>query len=60
MPAGVIKMKNWKELFQPHILYRGKTYQQEGRVGNLIYDHGCCSATVSGDEVYEVTMYISF
>ena len=52
-------MKNWDELFQPHILYRGKVYQQEGRVENLTYDHGCYSATVSGAEAYEVTIYTS-
>ena len=52
-------MQNWKKLFEPHILYRGEDYYEDGRVDDPVHDCGCCTATVHGTENYEVSIFRS-
>ena len=52
-------MQNWKELFEPHILFRGEDYYEDGRVDDPVHDCGCCTATVHGTENYEVSIFRS-
>lgn len=47
-------MKNWEQLFQPHILCRGEAYYEEGRVEDLTFSQGTYTATVYGTDDYTV------
>lgn len=49
---------NWEEEFAPHILARGKTYFEEGRVGSLQRSGNTYFADVAGTEEYEVEISI--
>ena len=52
-------MEKWTELFEPQILRRGKFYQMEDRVEELLWEDGLCRAVVCGTEDYEVTIEYS-
>ena len=51
-------MESWKNWFQPHILERGRTYFDEGRVSDLECTEDGCTATVEGTEEYEVEILL--
>jgi len=51
-------MKSWKGWFQPHILERGRTYFDEGRVLELEQTEDGYTATVDGTEEYEVEILL--
>ena len=51
-------MKFWKDRFQPHILERGRTYFDEGRVSDLERTEDGYTATVKGTEEYEVEILL--
>ena len=51
-------MESWKNWFQPHILERGRTYFDEGRVSDLERTEDGCTATVGGTEEYEVEILL--
>lgn len=41
-------LQNWKKLFEPHILQRGRAYYEEGAVETLYRDGDMVQATVLG------------
>ena len=45
---------DWKELFAPHILQRGRAYYREGAVETLQREGGIVKAAVLGSERYRV------
>ena len=49
-------MEKWTELFESQILRRGKFYQLEDRVEELLWEDGLCRAVVCGTADYEVTI----
>lgn len=49
-----MQMGSWKNWFQPHILERGRTCFEEGRVSDLERTEDGYTATVEGTEEYEV------
>ena len=51
-------MESWKNWFQPHILERGRTYFDEGRVSDLERTEDGCTATVEGTEEYKVEILL--
>ncbi len=51
-------MENWKSLFQPHILQRGRNYYKEGWVGSISEIENGYAAIVEGTEDYEVEIYV--
>lgn len=51
-------MKFWKDWFQPHILERGRTYFDEGRVSELERTEDGYAAIVAGTEEYEVEILL--
>lgn len=51
-------MESWKNWFQPHILERGRTYFEEGRVSDLERTEDGYTATVEGTEEYEVEILL--
>ena len=51
-------MGSWKNWFQPHILERGRTYFDEGRVSDLERTEDGCTATVEGTEEYKVEILL--
>lgn len=51
-------MKFWKDWFQPHILERGRTYFDEGRVSELERTEDGYAAIVTGTEEYEVEILL--
>ena len=51
-------MQNWKELFRPHILERGRNYYEEGAVVSLDRTDTGYHAEVEGTEDYEVSIEI--
>ncbi len=51
-------MESWKNWFQPHILERGRTYFDEGRVSDLERTEDGYTATVGGTEEYEVEILL--
>lgn len=51
-------MQNWKELFLPHILERGRNYYEEGAVVSLGRTDTGYRAEVEGTEDYEVSIEI--
>ena len=53
-----MQMGSWKNWFQPHILERGRTYFEEGRVSDLERTEDGCIATVEGTEEYEVEILL--
>ena len=53
-----MQMESWKNWFQPHILERGRTYFDEGRVSDLERTEDGCTATVEGTEEYEVEILL--
>lgn len=54
----MMQMGSWKNWFQPHILERGRTYFDEGRVSDLERTEDGYTATVEGTEEYEVEMLL--
>lgn len=52
-------MKFWKDWFQPHILERGRTYFDEGRVSELERTEDGYAAIVTGTEEYEVEILLA-
>ena len=46
--------EDWKELFAPHILQRGRAYYKEGSVETLRWEGGVVKAVVLGSERYRV------
>ena len=53
-----MQMGSWKNWFQPHILERGRTYFEEGRVSDLERTEDGYIATVEGTEEYEVEILL--
>lgn len=51
-------MDNWKSLFQPHILQRGRKYYEEGWVGSVSKTETGYAAAVEGTEDYEVEIHV--
>ena len=49
---------DWRELFQPWILERGRNYHAEGLVHNLHIDFDCITADVEGTDDYEVEIFL--
>lgn len=49
---------DWQDLFQHHILMRGKAYSLDGAVNNLTFDEGILRAWVEGSDDYEVEIKI--
>lgn len=54
----MMQMGSWKNWFQPHILERGRTYFDEGRVSALEHTEDGYTATVEGTEEYEVEILL--
>ena len=54
----MVQMESWKNWFQPHILERGQTYFDEGRVSDLERTENSYTATVEGTEEYEVEILL--
>ncbi|NBI10863.1 hypothetical protein D1641_12690 [Colidextribacter sp. OB.20] len=54
----MMQMGSWKNWFQPHILERGRTYFDEGRVSDLERTEDSYTATVEGTEEYEVEILL--
>lgn len=54
----MMQMESWKNWFQPHILERGRTYFDEGRVSDLERTEDGYTATVEGTEEYEVEILL--
>ena len=52
-------MKSWTQLFAPHILARGKTYYEDGRVAEPEHSQNCCTAAVHGTTEYRVSIFHS-
>jgi len=52
-------MKCWKAWFQPHILARGQSYFDEGRVSGLERTEDGYAAIVDGTEEYEVEILLN-
>ena len=50
--------EDWRELFQPWILERGKNYGNNGKVTELEWDEECLSVTVMGTEEYDVELFL--
>lgn len=50
--------EDWRELFQPWILERGRNYWKSGNVTDLDWDGKCLSATVLGTEEYDVELFL--
>ena len=50
--------EDWRELFQPWILERGKNYGNNGKVTELEWDGECLSVTVMGTEEYDVELFL--
>ena len=53
-----MKINNWKKLFAPQILARGKAYYEEGAVEYLDIEDDEITAAVYGSELYEVTVWL--
>ena len=53
-----MQMGSWKNWFQLHILERGRTYFEEGRVSDLERTEDGYIATVEGTEEYEVEILL--
>ena len=53
-----MKINNWKTLFAPQILARGKAYYEEGTVESLDIEDDEITAEVYGSELYEVTVWL--
>ena len=53
-----MQMGSWKNWFQLHILERGRTYFEEGRVSDLERTEDGYTATVEGTEEYEVEILL--
>ena len=51
-------IKDWKELFETHILTRGYNYAQEDRVWDIGHENDVVSAVVAGTEDYLVSIRI--
>ena len=49
-----MEREDWKELFAPHILQRGRAYYKEGAVETLRWEGGVVKAVVLGSERYRV------
>ena len=49
-------IKEWKELFETHILTRGYYYAQEDRVWDIGHEKDVVSAVVAGTEDYLVSI----
>ena len=49
-----MEREDWKELFVPHILQRGRAYYKEGAVETLRWEGGVVKAVVLGSERYRV------
>lgn len=49
---------DWRELFQPWILERGRNYHTEGLVRNLHIDIDCITANVEETDDYEVEVFL--
>lgn len=45
---------NWLNLFEPHILNRGRTYYEDGCVSELEIVENTVNAEVKGSEFYQV------
>lgn len=58
LKEGIV-MRNWKKLFEPHILSRGKLYYLEDRVDDLNMNSGTYTAEVYGSEEYHVEVITS-
>lgn len=54
----MMQMESWKNWFQPHILERGRTCFDEGRVSDLERTEDGCTVTVEGTEEYEVEILL--
>ena len=50
--------EDWRELFQPWLLERGKNYGNNGKVTELEWDEECLSVTVMGTEEYDVELFL--
>lgn len=53
-----MKIQNWKKLFAPQILSRGKACYEEGAVESLEIEDDEITATVYGSDLYEVTLWL--
>lgn len=49
-------IKDWKELFETHILTRGYNYAQEDRAWDIGHENDVVSAVVAGTEDYLVSI----
>ncbi|MFC6260542.1 SWIM zinc finger family protein [Levilactobacillus fujinensis] len=47
---------NWKDLFQPQVISRGRAYYKRGLVTNLRQTESAVQATVNGSESYRVVL----
>ena len=50
--------EDWRELFQPWILERGKNYGNNEKVTELEWEGECLSVTVMGTEEYDVELFL--
>lgn len=58
MQGEISKTMNWKHLFRPHILERGRDYYYEGAIENFAADNNSVTATVCGNDDYEIEIHL--
>ena len=53
-----LKDYNFEELFEPHILYRGRDYYAENRILDIWCQNDLITAYIDGSEIYRIEVKI--